>query len=114
MPLNWDLAKVENWKQLFKEEDEQGDSEMKNVHETILFHTMNVGMSSITEKNCKQFYDRVQMWEKMKGVRFYTYEGHKPIYTTKEDVQRMIGLETNASEFSKTEFLKRLSYGMEI
>jgi len=54
------------------------------------------------------------MWERIKGAGYYTHEGHQPIYTTQDDVKRMIGLESNASEFSKTEFLKRLSWGMEI
>ena len=114
MALHWDLAEIEDWKQLFKEEDEHGNSEMKSVHETILFHTMNVGIRNITEKNWKQFFNRVQMWEKIRGVKYYTYEGNQPIYTTQDDVKRMIGLTTNASTFSKTEFLKRLSWGFEI
>jgi hypothetical protein len=113
MPLNWDLAKVENWNDLFTTE-ENGNRRMIFKNERIVMHTMAIGVRSITEKNWEKFYGRVQMWERIKGAGYYTHEGHQPIYTTQDDVKRMIGLETNASEFSKTEFLKRLSWGLDI
>ena len=116
MALHWNLENVENWKQLFKEEDEHGNSEMKSVHERILMHTMNVGIREINEKNWKKFYGRVYMWERVKGAGYYTRENDqlKPIYVTEDDVKRMIGLWTNASEFPKTKFLNYLSRGFEI
>ena len=113
MALNWDLNKVQDWKQLFHEKDEFENSKMKFVHERILMHTMAVGMRTITEKNWEQFYARVQMWEKIWGAGYYS-DDMRPIYTKEEDVKRMIGLWTNAGEFSKTEFLKRLSSGFAI
>jgi hypothetical protein len=113
MALHWNLEKIENWKQLFNEKGEFENSRMKFVYETILMRTMSVGIRTITEKNWKQFYARVQMLEKIRGTGYYT-DDIRPIYTTQEDVKRMIGLWTNASEFSKTEFLKRLSSGFAI
>ena len=56
------------------------------------------------------------MWERIKGANYYsdTENNRKEVYIKEEDVKRMIGLKTNASEFSKTEFLKKLSLGMDI
>ena len=111
MALHWDLADVENWEQLFNE-DENGNRKMITIYERILMHTMNVGIREINEKNWKKFYDRVYMHERVRGAGYYL-DG-RPLYTTQEDVKRMIGLWTNASEFPKTKFLKNLSYGFEI
>jgi hypothetical protein len=38
----------------------------------------------------------------------------QPIYTTVDDVKRMIGLHTNASTISKKEFLESLCWNLEI
>ena len=121
MALNWDLEDVENWKELFTKEDEQGYSKMILIYERILMSTIYVGICSITEKNWKKFYNRVYMLERVGGAGYYStlklLDGTKkmqPIYITEDDVKRMIGLRTNASELSKTQFLKKLCVLREI
>ena len=115
MALNWDVEDVANWQELFVE-DENGEKTMIKIHERILMHTLTIGIGKITEKNWKKFYNRVYMWERLHGATYYTRENDqlKPIYVTEDDVKRMIGLSTNASEFSKTKFLNYLSTGFEI
>ena len=121
MALNWNLEDVENWKELFTEKNEQGDSKMELTYQRIIMQTIHVGIRSITEKNWKKFYNRVYMLERVGGAGYYStlklLDGTKkmqPIYITEDDVKRMIGLRTNASEFSKTQFLKELSLHYEI
>ena len=113
MSLNWDLKKVENFESFYNEV-EDGMFELNRVANTIIFHCLSVGISEITEKNWNQFYDRVNMWEKIKGTQYIKTDTRQPIYTSKDDVKSMIGLKTNAEDFSKNEFLKRLSRGYNI
>ncbi len=113
MSLNWNLQQVENYEQ-FYDEQKDGLFSLNRVAHTIIFHCMSIGISEISEKNWEQFYDRVNMWEKIKGTTYLDSETRKPLYITKEDVKSMIGLKTNVSDFSKNEFLKRLSYGFNI
>ena len=115
MALNWNVEDVANWQELFVE-IEGGYREMIKIHERILMHTMTIGITRITEKNWKKFYDRVYMWERVHGAGYYTRENDqlKPIYVTEDDVKRMIGLHTNASTISKKEFLESLCWNLEI
>ena len=113
MALNYNLQQIENFDNLYVEEKD-GMFSLNRVAHTIIFHCMSVGISEITEKNWEQFYDRVTMWEKIYGTQFLDSETRQPIYTSKEDVKSMIGLKTNASLSSKSEFLKRLSNGFNI
>jgi len=121
MALNWNLEDVENYKELFTKEDEQGYSKMISIYERVLMSTIYVGIRSITEKNWKKFYNRVYMLESVGGAGYYSTlklldgtEKLQPIYITEDDVKRMIGLRTNASELSKTQFLKKLCAYREI
>jgi hypothetical protein len=113
MSLNWNLQKVENFENFYVEEKD-GMFELNRVAHTIIFHCMSIGISEITEKNWEQFYDRVTMWEKVKGTMYLNNETRQPLYTSKEDIKSMIGLTTNATDFSKSEFLKKLSNGFNI
>jgi hypothetical protein len=113
MALNWDVTGVENWEELFSKNEED---EMTKIYERVLMFTLTIGVRNITDKNWKKFFDRVYMWERIKGANYYsdTENNRKEVYIKEEDVKRMIGLKTNASEFSKTEYLKKLSWGMDI
>ena len=97
MPLNWNAEKVKDYDQLTKEE--------MQVREVLIWATIGIGMSKITEKNYREFFARVNFSEKVGGA--WTHgEGMKPVYITIEDVRRFIGLYTNASEYSRAKFIK--------
>lgn len=98
MALNWNIEKCKNYKEL---------STKKNWASTdiLIWATMFVGFRGITEENYKEFYKRLHFVELLSGT-FLSKNG-KPHFTTEEDVKRRIGLETNASSFSRTEFLRR-------
>lgn len=118
MPLNWNLSDIKNYKNLYRKvvEGEQGYSSeeirktLKHSPKQIIFYTMTIGMREITDKNWEQFYNRVKIWELINGVRYYKENTKKlvPIYTTQEDVKRMIGLKTNASLINASKFKKQL------
>ena len=118
MPLNWDLSDIKNYKNLYRKltEGEQGYSTeeirkiLKQSPKQMIYYTMTIGIGEITDKNWEQFYNRVKIWELIIGVSFYKKRSNKlvPIYTTQEDVKRMIGLRTNASRMNASKFKKQL------
>ena len=73
--------------------------------QTLIFATMNVGLSSITEENWKEFYTRCKIAERIFGVWRYNDKNEEcPIKP--EEVKDHIGLITNASKYTNEEFMK--------
>jgi hypothetical protein len=103
MALNWNLEKVKDYKELLEE-----NGEFVGPYGTIILATMIVGMNQITEKNHEQFYERIHLVEKVNGTFFYM--SREPIFITLEDISRLIGLRTNASNKTKAQFIKDLFY----
>jgi len=99
MALNWALTKVKD-----KDWVCFNDGEMKPKTETLIFITMTVGMGNITEKNYKEFYLRLYMYEKLFGTFYTTTLGPNPY--TEEDIKAHIGLSTNANKMTRQQFVK--------
>ena len=113
MALNYDLTLIKNYKKLWeRSEITQENTQMKEPYRTIIFCTMIVGMREITEENCSQFHERVSFVEKTKGSFFY--KNKKPLPISEKDINRMIGLKTNASLLTKAQFIKRHTQDLKI
>lgn len=110
MALNWDITKVYRHKNLYRKETKNNEDvfRLKEPYYSIIILTITVGINNITEENHLQFYNRVNMIEKLYGPSFYKTTSKKPVakYVTVDDVKRMIGLKTNAANISKAKFLK--------
>jgi len=115
MALNYDLKDIKNYKlKVFRTvtKGEQGYEEdkktytMRRIPKQIVFFTMSVGISDITEKNYEQFYNRLHLLEISNGTQYVTHKTHRPMYTKLADVKKMIGLSTNASRKTTSRFLK--------
>lgn len=103
MPLNYDLTKVENFKELYNE-----DKSMKQLYQLIILSTMNVGMREITKDNYKKFYNRINVIERICGAFFFDSEGNGTLYIQEEDIKRLIGLKTNVANKTKAEFFSTI------
>lgn len=118
MSLDWNLKKIRDYKKLYRKigEGERGYSPtkptftLKSENERIIWLTMIIGMREITEKNWEQFYNRVNFYEKNTDSHLWKKLKNKlvPMYITKDQVQKMIGLSTNASTLTKNQFIKRV------
>lgn len=118
MSLDWNLKKIRDYKKLYRKigEGERGYSSteptfiLKSENERIIWLTMLIGMREITEKNWEQFYNRVNFFEKNTDSHLWKKLNNKlvPMYITKDQVQKMIGLSTNASTLTKNQFIKRV------
>lgn len=97
MSLNWNLEKVKD----FKEISEGGEW---RITDTLIWATMGVGINRITEENYVEFYARLHLQELLWGT--YMMENGKSKYITLEDVKRRIGLSTNVSNLTRSQFNK--------
>lgn len=100
MSLNWNIEKVENWKA------KQRSQRNRVILDALIWSAMFVGISAITKKNYKKFYLRVSTFERINGAQMM--KGKKPYYLTLEDVKNWIGLKTNVSDMTASQFEKRL------
>ncbi len=110
MPLNYDLSKIKSYNRFFEKSIEPDNFKMKDIPRAIILSTINVGMREITKDNYRKFYNRLSLLENVYGNFFYVRKRGKmiPCPIKLEEVERMIGLKTNASEISRTKFLSRI------
>lgn len=107
MALNWNIEKCENYKELTATDEARSDTD------AIIWGTMFVGISKITEANYKEFYARYHLIELLNGTFRNTriddgteHGKYEPYYLTLEAVKRRIGLSTNAGTIPRTTFIK--------
>jgi hypothetical protein len=103
MTLDYSIANCRDWEELNSDEE-------WNVTQGIIFSTMWVGMGSITEKNWKQFYERLTIQSMLVGGSGLNAKNENgewvPYRYTPEDVYRRIGLTTNVSPKTDAVFRK--------
>jgi len=99
MALNWNISKVKNYKELIN------NGRMIAPYEALLLASIIVGINEITEKNYKDFYKRVRFIELLSGS--YYYKDGKPLFITEEEIERFIGLKTNTTKKTKSQFLQQ-------
>lgn len=106
MSLNWSASKVENFEAIMAEDP---DNEVRL--KTLVFGTMNCGVNPITEKNYEEFYRRLMLSQQVLvgGLRPGEFAEWIPL----SFVKKMIGLGTNASTKSVTQFNKDIISQME-
>lgn len=104
MSLNWDVTNVKDYENLFNNDNSA-------VTEAIIFHTIFVGISAITEANVETFFKRVYVYEKLFGptVSQLDDNGGRSEYRLRfSDIQKRIGLRTNADNFTDAKFKSKI------
>jgi len=105
MPLTWDITKVIDFVDI-----NDGFESIKT--QGLVFATMAIGMNTITDANAGEFYTRIKMLEGVNGhlvVGPENEDGSSRYYFyTPADIQRRIGLHTNANTYTKTKFVNHL------
>lgn len=100
MSLNWNLTAIDDW-----------ESKDRHLIDTMIWMTLSVGISDITEKNKEKFFDRTRRFEEIAGPLLHTKDEDgnvKPRPITFRDVCDFIGLKTNSNTMTETQFKKRL------
>jgi len=112
MPLNYDYSKVKESTKVWEPDgtfDDEGNplGHMPDVLNTLIWATMSVGMSEITEDNWKDFYTRMKIMGKDRSLLRRDKNGEFTVPISSQEVKDHIGLMTNASTLTKLQFLKR-------
>lgn len=104
MALNYQLGKIKN----FNDVCYDGNS-MKNTAQIIIFLTMSIGINRFTKENIEQVFNRISLMERSGGTQTgaFRMRDREPVYFTLEELKEFIGLETNASPLTSSQFLKR-------
>ena len=93
MALSWNVTKVIDNEALHADANEWA------ITNSLIWGTMGVGISRITEDNYVDFYARLTF--------LYNSINHESDITV-QDVKRRIGLSTNADSETELQFVKRL------
>lgn len=91
------------------------DENDTTLREVLIFATMFLGISDLTEKNAAEFYARIHLNElAFGGMRNRSLEGggFEPVLVTPAEVRRWIGLHTNASTLTRAQFLKKMEFAL--
>ena len=121
MSLNWSTQKVqyfkdnpdELWRTYSKgtaEEYEDLNAETKS----LVFGSMALGLSDITESNASEWYARWKMYEKYEDLYLYSFFNEETnkydrVYLTPDIIVKHIGLSTNASIETTTAWSNRFA-----
>ena len=111
MALTWDLTKINDYENVCWNRDDEGNTTLNPATESLIWLSMGIGMNSINEKNADEFYSRVCIYEKMfNGMRSLVNDDNKieRICVTPEEVHAHIGLRTNASVYTPSQFRKNV------
>lgn len=112
MSLDYNLTNIRSFEDLC-----YNKNGMNPVTECLIYTTMSIGISKITKENYRKFYARMAALHGVSGKplrRFnnetQTREHYAPsIY----EVRDHIGLSTNASRKSDSEFMKQLTINVQ-
>jgi hypothetical protein len=102
MPLVINAQKVSDEVQKFNE-----DGSLSAEIQTLGFLMMSSGLDKITERNCREVYNRLAMEEVIIGAYRCNHLG-EDMYYTEDEIRQYIGLEVNVSPQSNAEWKKRL------
>ena len=98
MSLNYDLARIDSWQELL----DTSTGSPQPITEAVIFLTIFVGMGEITSQNASEFACRVNLFETCCCPMLQGADG--PRFILLADIQRHIGLRTNAAPLSRQKF----------
>jgi len=100
MALHWNIENCSDFAGITAEGKEWG------ITNSLIWATMSVDMGEITETNYVEFYARLKAVEATFGAIANSPDGD--YFFTLEDVKKRIGLTTNVSNKTISQFFKKL------
>jgi len=135
MSLNYNIGNIENWRDTcyerhtgpadelermvermsffgsdwtYTDESKTAVERMSPKTNVLIFSTMSVGMGSITEKNWREFFARLDMLQRAPGYAMLNDASGEPVYFTPDDVFAHVGLRTNVSNETTGKWATRI------
>jgi len=106
MSLDFDLAKIKDYKKLFtKATNVDEEDSLNQMTERLIFLAMEVDLGEITEKNVEEWMVRLAMLKRC---------GWAPRQEiTRADIERHVGLKTNVWSMTRVQFRTKLAKHIE-
>jgi hypothetical protein len=104
----WSAHNVKEWASILVATP-TGEPQVNPVSAAIINYTMVVGLSEITAENADEVFMRFALLEAVRGAVLTLDD--RPLFITYEDVQRHVGLRTEAPEKTLAEFWRDLQIG---
>ena len=122
MALRWSIKKVMGFKKnpddyYLPIKNKKGGKvfDIQPITKHLVYETMIVGLGEITENNIDEWLIRMRLAEKLYGTSLMIRDDKgvvKPYHITIEDLERHIGLWTNASRLKRKEFVNNCISGI--
>jgi hypothetical protein len=111
MSLNCDYSKIKDFRKIFPvRENPNGTQDENGTLMTVNYYCMILGMSEINEKNLQEFLTRMKIYDKLFGsiATIYTENGPEHIQVPYETLVKLVGLETNVSQQTRSQFMSNM------
>ena len=122
MALRWSIKKVMGFKKnpddyYLPIKNKKGGKvfDIQPITKHLVYETMVVGLGEITENNIDEWLIRMRLAEKLYGTSLMIRDDKgvvKPYHITIEDLEKHIGLWTNAEHIKRKEFVNRCVSGV--
>jgi|3_EtaG_2_1085321.scaffolds.fasta_scaffold180788_2 hypothetical protein len=111
MALTWDLRGIKDNDNLcyINKSENEPQGEMSAITNTLIWSTMFVGFSKITDKNYKQFHKRLIELELASGGGLLVADDGHSRQPTIHEVKSHVGLITNASVQSNSQWSRNIA-----
>ena len=111
MALTWDLRQIKDSDNLcyINKSENEPQGEMSAITNTLIWSTMFVGFSKITDKNYKQFHKRLIELELASGGGLLVADDGHSRQPTIHEVKPHVGLSTNASVQSNSQWSRNIA-----
>ena len=116
MSLDWDVSNVTDYEtvcfeQRYNPDRKQTERMVKPVTNQLVFSTMVIDQSGITETNVEEFAWRLALYQQMFGGLIIEAKDNEFVerFISAEEVRAHIGLRTNVVTQSRASWLKRMA-----
>jgi len=121
MALTWDLGKIDRFNEMcyIPVVDEDGVAtdkvQLNPTTESLIWATMSVGISKISDSNYVAFYKRLKCLERTGIYLLSGFDDENNVVNSNpslEDIYFHRGLSTNVTKITEAQFCKRLGEGL--
>ena len=107
MSLNWDATRIENFRENFPiVEHDDGTRSENGMIQVIAFYCMFLEMGEITEKNVREFFIRMRVWDKTFGC--VGNVNGEPFSISYKDLRKAIGFCCNVITKTRNQFMTKV------
>jgi hypothetical protein len=106
MSLDFELGKIADWKTVCAHPTDA--KKLHPVTDSLIWRCLACDMSGISKGNVDEFFWRVRLLQRLDGANWHFGVDGTPVYITKQDIIDHIGLTTNVSQKTRTQFLAKI------